>query len=107
MHFEKLLVEKFPCFSLALSAGKEGGTCLFKVQCPDLLQFEKFGAGQTVGVRERKSLVCGGELVMRRAQEKGVEIVPVDSEHSALFQALSFRRDTPFERLVLTASGIE
>lgn len=62
-------------------------------------------AGKTVALANKESLVCGGELVMREAEKRGVEIVPVDSEHSALFQALSFRRDTPFEKLVLTASG--
>ncbi len=62
-------------------------------------------AGKTVALANKESLVCGGELVMKEARKKGVEIVPVDSEHSALFQALSFRRDMPFEKLVLTASG--
>ncbi len=62
-------------------------------------------AGKRVALANKESLVCGGEIVMREAAKRGVEIVPVDSEHSALFQALSFRRDTPFERLVLTASG--
>lgn len=40
-----------------------------------------------------------------RSKKGGSELVPVDSEHSAIFQCLSFRRDAPFERLVLTASG--
>ena len=62
-------------------------------------------AGVRVALANKESLVCGGELVMRRARETGAQIVPVDSEHSAIFQALGFRRDTPFERLVLTASG--
>lgn len=62
-------------------------------------------AGKTVALANKESLVCGGEIVTDLAKQNGVEIVPVDSEHSALFQALSFRRDTPFERLVLTASG--
>lgn len=62
-------------------------------------------AKKTVALANKESLVCGGELVMRRARETGAEIVPVDSEHSALFQALSFRRDAPFRRLILTASG--
>ena len=62
-------------------------------------------AGKTVALANKESLVCGGELVMAEAERRGVEIVPVDSEHSALFQALSFKRDTPFEKLVLTASG--
>ncbi len=62
-------------------------------------------AGRTVALANKESLVCGGELVMREATKRGAEIVPVDSEHSALFQALSFKRDSKFERLVLTASG--
>ncbi len=62
-------------------------------------------AGKKVALANKESLVCGGELVMREAEKYGAEIVPVDSEHSALFQALSCRRDTPFSRLVLTASG--
>ena len=62
-------------------------------------------AGKTVALANKESLVCGGKLVTEAAKRKGVEIVPVDSEHSALFQALSFRRNAPFERLVLTASG--
>ena len=62
-------------------------------------------AGKKVALANKESLVCGGELVMRAAKERGVEIVPVDSEHSAIFQCLAFRRDARFERLVLTASG--
>ncbi|MDE6411923.1 MAG: 1-deoxy-D-xylulose-5-phosphate reductoisomerase, partial [Clostridia bacterium] len=62
-------------------------------------------AGKTVALANKESLVCGGELVTALAKKNGVEIVPVDSEHSALFQALSFRRDTRFSKLVLTASG--
>lgn len=63
------------------------------------------GAGKKIALANKESLVCGGELVMRAAKERGVEIVPVDSEHSAIFQALSFRRDTPYHKIVLTASG--
>ena len=62
-------------------------------------------AGKNVALANKESLVCGGALVTAAAEKRGVEIIPVDSEHSALFQALSFRRDTPFSRLVLTASG--
>ena len=62
-------------------------------------------AGKDVALANKESLVCGGELVTAAAKKKGVEIIPVDSEHSALFQALSFRRDAEFSRLVLTASG--
>ncbi len=62
-------------------------------------------AGKTVALANKESLVCGGEIVTAEAKKHGVEIVPVDSEHSAIFQALSFRRGTCFSELVLTASG--
>lgn len=61
--------------------------------------------GKTVALANKESLVCGGELVMKAAKKRGVDIVPVDSEHSALFQCLGMRRDTPYKRLILTASG--
>ena len=62
-------------------------------------------AGKKIALANKESLVCGGELVMRAVRERGIDLVPVDSEHSALFQCLSFRRDAAFEKLVLTASG--
>lgn len=62
-------------------------------------------ARKTVALANKESLVCGGELVMSEAKKRGVEIIPVDSEHSAIWQALGCRRDAPFERIVLTASG--
>ncbi len=63
------------------------------------------GAHKTVALANKESLVCGGELVTAAAKRAGVELLPVDSEHSAIWQSLGFRRDAPFERLVLTASG--
>lgn len=62
-------------------------------------------SGKKIALANKESLVCGGELVMRAVKERGVALVPVDSEHSALFQALSFRRDAAFSKLILTASG--
>ena len=61
--------------------------------------------GKALALANKETLVCGGELVMQKAREKGVDILPVDSEHSAIWQALAFRKDTDFKRLVLTASG--
>ena len=62
-------------------------------------------AGVRIALANKESLVCGGELVLRAIARTGAELVPVDSEHSAIFQCLHFRRDAAFERLVLTASG--
>ena len=63
-------------------------------------------AGKRVALANKESLVCGGELVMRAAKESGVEIVPVDSEHSAIFQCLAYRRDAAFEKLDETEKRI-
>ena len=62
-------------------------------------------AGRDVALANKETLVCGGELVMREVRGAGVRLLPVDSEHSAIWQALSFRPDTPFKRLIITASG--
>ena len=62
-------------------------------------------AGKTIALANKESLVCGGRLVMEIAKKRGVEMIPVDSEHSAVWQALGYRRDTPLKRIVLTASG--
>ena len=61
--------------------------------------------GKKLALANKETLVCGGELVMRRVKEKGVDLVPVDSEHSALWQALHFNRAAPYQKLILTASG--
>lgn len=62
-------------------------------------------AKKTVALANKESLVIGGSLVTRLAAERGSKILPVDSEHSAIFQALQAGRREEVERLVLTASG--
>jgi len=64
------------------------------------------GAGKRIALANKETLVCAGKLVMNRARLKGAEIVPVDSEHSAIFQCLQAGRDRrEVKRLILTASG--
>ncbi|MCD7829290.1 MAG: 1-deoxy-D-xylulose-5-phosphate reductoisomerase [Clostridiales bacterium] len=59
-----------------------------------------------IALANKETLVCAGELVMRTAKEYGAEIIPVDSEHSALFQCLQGSRDHgELKRLILTCSG--
>ena len=58
-----------------------------------------------LALANKETLVCGGELVMRKIKGAGTRLMPVDSEHSALWQALHFRTDAPFKRLIITASG--
>ena len=61
--------------------------------------------GKDIALANKESLVVGGELVLEEAKKKGVKIIPVDSEHSAIFQALDFNFEKPFSKLILTASG--
>ncbi|MBO6014766.1 MAG: 1-deoxy-D-xylulose-5-phosphate reductoisomerase [Oscillospiraceae bacterium] len=58
-----------------------------------------------IALANKETLVCAGEIVMRRAKETGAEIVPVDSEHSAVFQCLAGRRREELRRILLTGSG--
>ncbi len=58
-----------------------------------------------LALANKETLVCGGELVMGNLKGTGTRLMPVDSEHSALWQALAFRTDAPFRRLIITASG--
>jgi 1-deoxy-D-xylulose-5-phosphate reductoisomerase len=63
------------------------------------------GEGIDLALANKESLVVGGELVMALAEATGAQVIPVDSEHSALFQLLASERPGTVERLVLTASG--
>ncbi len=69
-------------------------------------------AGKDIALANKETLVTAGHLVMKAAAEKGVKILPVDSEHSAIFQSLQGNRrglqseiDNPVSRILLTASG--
>ena len=62
-------------------------------------------AGKRICLANKETLVCAGELVMARAREKGAEIIPVDSEHSAIFQCLMGQPKNRVRRLLVTCSG--
>ncbi len=66
---------------------------------------EAIKAGKDVALANKEALVSGGELVMKLVKEKGVQLLPVDSEHSALFQALQGNCSSTIRKLILTASG--
>lgn len=61
--------------------------------------------GKDIALANKESLVVGGDIVMKKAREKDVKIVPIDSEHSAIWQALGFDFNHPFNKIILTASG--
>ncbi len=61
-------------------------------------------AGRTVGLANKETLVVAGEIVMSAARDKGVQIIPIDSEHSAIFQCIRDERRY-LKKIILTASG--
>lgn len=62
-------------------------------------------AKKRIALANKETLVCAGDIVMARAAEKGAEIVPVDSEHSAIFQCLMGREKGELHKILLTGSG--
>jgi 1-deoxy-D-xylulose-5-phosphate reductoisomerase len=66
---------------------------------------EAIKAGKPIALANKETLVIAGELVTKLALEKGVNIYPVDSEHSAIFQCLAGEFHNPVEKIILTASG--
>lgn len=61
--------------------------------------------GRRIALANKETLVCAGDIVMARAKEKGAEILPVDSEHSAIFQCLCGRNPGELRKILLTGSG--
>lgn len=62
-------------------------------------------AGKTIALANKETLVVAGELITKLAAERGVNIYPVDSEHSAIFQCMAGEFHNPVEKIILTASG--
>lgn len=98
--------------------GGENGICAAaSLECDKVLNsivgiaglkptFAAIEAGNDIALANKETLVAGGELVTARAREKGVTILPVDSEHSAIFQSLQgCPGEQSIKRLILTASG--
>jgi 1-deoxy-D-xylulose-5-phosphate reductoisomerase len=61
--------------------------------------------GKTIGLANKETLVTAGHIVMDKAREHNVKIIPIDSEHSAIFQCLQGERSASIRKLILTASG--
>ena len=89
----------------ALRAVEESGADIVVVACGGFagLKYSLLALkmGARLALANKETLVCGGDIVM----PSGGEIIPVDSEHSAIWQCLSFRRDARFRNLIITASG--
>ncbi|MCR4616935.1 MAG: 1-deoxy-D-xylulose-5-phosphate reductoisomerase [Lachnospiraceae bacterium] len=62
-------------------------------------------AGKDIALANKETLVCAGHIIMPLAAKKGVKILPVDSEHSAIFQSLNGEKENKISKILLTASG--
>ncbi|MBE7088091.1 MAG: 1-deoxy-D-xylulose-5-phosphate reductoisomerase [Clostridiales bacterium] len=62
-------------------------------------------AKKTLALANKETLVCAGDIIMPLARKMGVSVIPVDSEHSAIWQCLNFNANAPLKNLIITASG--
>lgn len=62
-------------------------------------------AGKDVAIANKESLVAAGGIIVKAARTKGVSLIPIDSEHSAIYQCIGSERQTAVKRIILTASG--
>ncbi|HSK14489.1 MAG TPA: 1-deoxy-D-xylulose-5-phosphate reductoisomerase [Phnomibacter sp.] len=63
------------------------------------------GAGKVIALANKETLVVAGDIIVKKARETGAALIPVDSEHSAIFQCLVGELRNPIEKIILTASG--
>ncbi len=110
-----LLIQDHP--KTRFFSGRDGLKALAAVEGADMVLTSVMGLsgleatlaaidkGRDIALANKETLVGAGSLVMKLAREKGVRILPVDSEHSAIFQCLSGYGNSDIKRLILTASG--
>ena len=113
-HFVREALEKYPIKvfagkkSIEEAAGMENTDMVLTAMVgysgliPTLRAIEK---GKQIALANKETLVVAGELITRKAIEKRVDILPVDSEHSAIFQCLTGEYMNPAEKIILTCSG--
>lgn len=91
----------------ALRAADMGDVCLVAASGFAGLKYSlrALNAGKRLALANKETLVCGGQIVMPLVKKLGADIAPVDSEHSAIWQALGFNINAPFKKLIITASG--
>ena len=110
----KLLRSEFP--DVDIMSGEEGIIAAAEIDCDMVLNsllgisglvptVHAVKAGHDIAFANKETLVTGGELVMGLVKEKGVNMLPVDSEHSAIFQCIEGNRQNRLKKILLTASG--
>jgi 1-deoxy-D-xylulose-5-phosphate reductoisomerase len=115
-HYEKVKAALIP-LDIKVFAGENALASIVEMDTIDLVLTALVGfsglkpaikaiqSGKNIALANKETLVVAGELVTRLAREKGVNIFPVDSEHSAIFQCLVGEFLNPIEKVILTASG--
>ena len=115
--FDRQLREFTPEFYALASSDKESALCAAEIDCADVIfnaaggfaglgySLRAIKAGKVLALANKETLVCGGDLILPEIAGRGGEIVPVDSEHSAIWQCLNFRKNDRINRLIITASG--
>ncbi len=115
-HYERLNEVLFP-EGIQVYAGEESLSQVVELPSVDVVLTALVGyaglrptlsaieAGKDIALSNKETLVVAGDLVTRKAREKGVNLLPVDSEHSAIFQCLSGEFHNKIEKIWLTASG--
>ncbi len=116
-HLPELRAGLAPGYKPTILTGEEGLVQLVREVAADLVLVAIVGtgglrpalaaleAGKSLAVASKEILVMAGEIVMREAARRGLHILPVDSEHNAIFQCLEGRDPATVRRLILTASG--
>nr|WP_320010049.1 1-deoxy-D-xylulose-5-phosphate reductoisomerase [uncultured Desulfobulbus sp.] len=112
------LAEKLPSsYRSRILTGVEGNTAIATLAEADMVVTAVVGAvgllptlaairaGKDIGLANKETLVMAGRLVMNEVEQHGVRLLPIDSEHSAIFQALEAGRSQDVDKLILTASG--
>jgi 1-deoxy-D-xylulose-5-phosphate reductoisomerase len=114
---DELTANGFPGFPLKVFWGEEGPSIVATLKEVDMVVSAMVGAiglrptlsavkaGKTIALANKEPLVMAGQLIMEEARKMGVSILPVDSEHSAVFQVLQGQNRQGIKRIILTASG--
>lgn len=112
-----LLSKKAKRLGVEVLSGEKGAVEVARLSEADLVVSAMVGAagllptlsaiqaGKTIALANKETLVMAGEVILREAERKKVTILPIDSEHSAIFQSMAGSRREDLKRIILTASG--
>ena len=102
---EAATYEKSDCIVTAVSGAIGLKPTLAAIDKGRLQAYCSGNCKKRIALANKETLVCAGDIVMKKASENGTEIVPVDSEHSAIFQCLMGRKKSELKKILLTGSG--